>query len=108
MISFEKSLSGIIESSFFSCGQPCTFVRRLATRYLISTSLPVETDWLGSNLRTAIKFSSQQFLDKLRNNTEVATACKRKTESDISERKGNKGAIEKLSTKLQEQFAFSA
>ena len=109
--SFEQSFSGTSDCGFYTFGQMCRFVRRLASRCLISSSVPVEDDWLGLssiNLASATQLSSQQFLHRLRLEAKVATASKRKAESDLSESKGGKDAVDSLSTKLQEQFAIAA
>ena len=110
MNSFERSLSGKVNVNFYICGQLCSFIRRLASRCLVSASVPEETDWLGLlnlNPGTATKLSPQQFLHKLRIESKVAVACKRKAESDLSDAKGSgsKDAVANLAAKLQEQFA---
>ena len=111
MSSFERSLSRRRDAGFFLCGQLCQFVRTLASRSLLTASIPDADDWLSliSFEVSAIKpLSSRQFLRRIQLETKVAAGAKIKAEQDISERSGSRDGLDKAIEKVMDNFALTA
>ena len=105
---FDRSLTGRDDCGFFVCGQLCKYIRRLCGRCLSSSSIPSDVEWielLDLDLNTCSKLTPAQFLTKARITDQVSQASKHKAERDLSETKGSRDAIDKLSSSLHDHFA---
>ena len=106
--SFSGALSGRKGSGFYTCGQLCRLIRRLAGRCFVSSAIPKETDWdeiLAFDVETSPLLTPAAFLQRLDLEDKVTQAAKRKADSDLCDKR-NKEGLDKLSTKLKEDLAL--
>ena len=108
VISFSRSLAGRQDAGFFVCGQLSRYIRRLAGRCAISSSIPKEDEWdelLSLVVTPTSQLSATAFLQKLGLDEKVTIAAKHKAEADICDTR-NRDAVDKLAVKLKEDFAL--
>ena len=109
--SFGRSLSGKPDAGFFVFGELASFIRKLAVRCLLSSSVPAELEWtqlVKLKLGVVKRISSRQFLRRLNLESKAAAAASMKASNDSSDRGGTKDSVKKLSDKLLDDFALLA
>ena len=107
--SFGQSLSGKTDSGFSVYGQLALFARKLASRCLVSTSVPEENEWtslVGLKLTSVKRIASRQFLRRMKLEGKVVAAANMKASNDSSEQPSNKESVSKLSDQFVNDFAI--
>ena len=98
------------DSGFFTFGQICRFIHRLASRCAHPTSFPVLSDWFGLlafDANKLVLLPVNDFLKRLKLRTNLETACSTKAERDCVQKSGSPEVIS-ATERIKGEFAFNA
>ena len=110
VLSFERSLANSVDNNFFTFGQLCRFIHRLAARCAQPSTFPVCTDWFGLldfDVDKMVMLSSSDFLKRLKLRTDLTAACRIKAERDLAQKAGTP-AVNLHIEKLRGEFSVGA
>ena len=105
--SFERSLGKRKDSNFFTFGQSCKLLHKLASRCAHPTSYPACDDWFGLltfNVDKIVLLPPSDFLKKLKLRADLDQACRAKAEKDLTQKPGS-SVVAIFAEKVKGEFA---